>query len=54
MSDNSQLDSQLLPAVSSFLSSPKQLLIDGEWRDASSGKTQRQPEGVKRSETRSR
>ena len=30
-------DSQLLPAVSSFLSSPKQLLIDGEWVDAKDG-----------------
>ena len=35
MSDNTQL----LPAVSSFLSSPKQLLIDGEWVDAKDGKT---------------
>jgi phenylacetaldehyde dehydrogenase len=29
----------LLPAVRSFLSSPKQLLIDGEWVDAKDGKT---------------
>lgn len=29
----------LLPAVHSFLSSPKQLLIDGEWVDAKDGKT---------------
>jgi phenylacetaldehyde dehydrogenase len=29
----------LLPAVSSFLSSPKQLLIDGEWVDAKDGQT---------------
>ena len=26
-------NAQLLPAVSSFLSSPRQLLIDGEWVD---------------------
>lgn len=31
--------SELLPAVRSFLSSPKQLLIDGEWVDAKDGKT---------------
>lgn len=31
--------STLLPAVRSFLSSPKQLLIDGEWVDAKDGKT---------------
>jgi phenylacetaldehyde dehydrogenase len=31
--------SLLLPAVSSFLSSPKQLLIDGEWVDAKDGRT---------------
>ncbi len=31
--------SALLPAVRSFLSSPKQLLIDGEWVDAKDGKT---------------
>jgi phenylacetaldehyde dehydrogenase len=31
--------SNLLPAVRSFLSSPKQLLIDGEWVDAKDGKT---------------
>ncbi|MEI5676464.1 MULTISPECIES: aldehyde dehydrogenase family protein [unclassified Nocardioides] len=30
---------ELLPAVRSFLSSPKQLLIDGEWVDAKDGKT---------------
>ena len=30
---------QLLPAVSSFLSSPRQLLIDGEWVDAKDGQT---------------
>jgi phenylacetaldehyde dehydrogenase len=30
---------QLLPAVRSFLSSPKQLLIDGEWVDAKDGTT---------------
>ncbi|WP_109509628.1 aldehyde dehydrogenase family protein [Nocardioides speluncae] len=35
MSENSHL----LPAVSSFLSSPKQLLIDGEWVDAKDGQT---------------
>ena len=35
MSDNAQL----LPAVSSFLSQPKQLLIDGEWVDAKDGQT---------------
>lgn len=35
MSENSLL----LPAVSSFLSSPKQLLIDGEWVDSKDGKT---------------
>jgi phenylacetaldehyde dehydrogenase len=29
----------LLPAVSAFLSSPKQLLIDGEWVDAKDGTT---------------
>jgi phenylacetaldehyde dehydrogenase len=29
----------LLPAVRSFLSSPKQLLIDGEWVDAKDGRT---------------
>ena len=29
----------LLPAVRSFLSSPKQLLIDGEWVDAKDGQT---------------
>ena len=38
MSPESQ-NSQLLPAVSSFLSSPKQLLIDGEWVDAKDGQT---------------
>lgn len=32
-------DSALLPAVRSFLSSPKQLLIDGAWVDAADGKT---------------
>ena len=32
-------ESQLLPAVQSFLSSPKQLLIDGEWVDAKDGQT---------------
>ena len=32
-------ESQLLPAVSSFLSSPRQLLIDGEWVDAKDGQT---------------
>ncbi|WP_300402978.1 aldehyde dehydrogenase family protein [Nocardioides sp.] len=31
--------SQLLPAVRSFLSSPKKLLIDGEWVDAKDGRT---------------
>lgn len=31
--------SQLLPAVRSFLSSPKRLLIDGEWVDAKDGRT---------------
>ncbi|GEL97782.1 aldehyde dehydrogenase family protein [Cellulomonas terrae] len=31
--------STLLPAVRAFLSSPKQLLIDGEWVDAEDGKT---------------
>lgn len=31
--------SALLPAVRSFLSSPKQLLIDGEWVDAKDGRT---------------
>lgn len=31
--------SELLPAVRSFLSSPQQLLIDGEWVDAKDGKT---------------
>ena len=35
MSENSPL----LPAVSSFLSAPKQLLIDGEWVDAKDGAT---------------
>ncbi|GAA1870081.1 aldehyde dehydrogenase family protein [Myceligenerans crystallogenes] len=35
MSENSHL----LPAVTSFLSSPKQLLIDGEWADAADGRT---------------
>jgi phenylacetaldehyde dehydrogenase len=30
---------RLLPAVQAFLSSPKQLLIDGEWVDAKDGKT---------------
>ncbi|WP_419706469.1 aldehyde dehydrogenase family protein [Promicromonospora sp. NFX87] len=30
---------QLLPAVSKFLSSPRQLLIDGEWVDAKDGQT---------------
>nr|BFF18418.1 hypothetical protein GCM10025730_19390 [Promicromonospora thailandica] len=30
---------QLLPAVSAFLSSPKQLLIDGEWVEAKDGQT---------------
>lgn len=30
---------ELLPAVRSFLSSPKQLLIDGEWVDAKDGTT---------------
>ena len=39
MSAASQLNSQLLPSVSSFLSSPKQLLIDGEWVDAKDGQT---------------
>jgi phenylacetaldehyde dehydrogenase len=39
MSAESELNSQLLPAVSSFLSSPKQLLIDGEWVDAKDGQT---------------
>ena len=39
MSAASPLNSQLLPAVSSFLSSPKQLLIDGEWVDAKDGQT---------------
>ncbi|TWH04718.1 phenylacetaldehyde dehydrogenase [Nocardioides sp. J9] len=29
----------LLPSVSSFLSSPRQLLIDGEWVDAQDGRT---------------
>ncbi|WP_020388770.1 aldehyde dehydrogenase family protein [Kribbella catacumbae] len=32
-------NSALLPAVRSFLSSPKQLLIDGEWVDAKDGRT---------------
>jgi phenylacetaldehyde dehydrogenase len=32
-------ESPLLPAVSSFLSSPRQLLIDGEWVDAKDGQT---------------
>ena len=32
-------NAQLLPAVSSFLSQPKQLLIDGEWVDAKDGQT---------------
>lgn len=32
-------NSHLLPAVSSFLSSPRQLLIDGEWVDAKDGQT---------------
>ena len=31
--------SALLPSVRSFLSQPKQLLIDGEWVDAKDGKT---------------
>src|SRR3954471_18163998 len=31
--------SALLPAVRAFLSSPKQLLIDGEWVDAKDGRT---------------
>ena len=31
--------SNLLPAVRSFLSSPKQLLIGGEWVDAQDGRT---------------
>ena len=31
--------SALLPSVRAFLSSPKQLLIDGEWVDAKDGKT---------------
>jgi len=31
--------SNLLPSVRSFLSSPKQLLIDGEWVDAKDGQT---------------
>ncbi|MBA2955019.1 aldehyde dehydrogenase family protein [Nocardioides sp. MAH-18] len=31
--------SALLPAVRSFLSTPKQLLIDGEWVDAKDGRT---------------
>jgi len=35
----SETSSQLLPAVSSFLSSPRQLLIDGEWVDAKDGQT---------------
>src|SRR3712207_5580678 len=35
MSENTQL----LPAVSSLLSSPKQLLIDGEWVDSKDGQT---------------
>jgi phenylacetaldehyde dehydrogenase len=39
MSAASQQNPQLLPAVSSFLSSPKQLLIDGEWVDAKDGQT---------------
>ena len=39
MSAESQQNSQLLPAVSSFLSSPKQLLIDGEWVDSKEGQT---------------
>ncbi|WP_374455657.1 aldehyde dehydrogenase family protein [Nocardioides sp.] len=39
MSTESQQNSQLLPAVSSFLSSPRQLLIDGEWVDAKDGQT---------------
>ncbi|EDY18628.1 Aldehyde dehydrogenase (NAD(+)) [Chthoniobacter flavus Ellin428] len=30
---------QLTPSVRQFLSGPKQLLIDGEWMDAASGKT---------------
>ncbi|MBS45711.1 MAG: betaine-aldehyde dehydrogenase [Nocardioides sp.] len=30
---------ELLPAVSAFLSSPRQLLIDGEWVDALDGRT---------------
>ncbi len=32
-------NSNLLPSVRSFLSSPKQMLIDGEWVDAKDGKT---------------
>ncbi|GAB3853731.1 hypothetical protein GCM10027610_084120 [Dactylosporangium cerinum] len=32
-------NAKLLPAVRSFLSSPKQLLIGGEWVDAKDGKT---------------
>ncbi len=35
MSENTSL----LPAVQSFLSSPKQLLIDGEWVDSKDGRT---------------
>ena len=31
--------STLLPAVQEFLSTPKQLLIDGEWVDAKDGTT---------------
>ena len=31
--------SALLPSVRSFLSSPKQLLIDGAWVDAADGRT---------------
>ena len=32
-------NSTLLPAVRSFLSAPKQLLIGGEWVDAKDGRT---------------
>jgi phenylacetaldehyde dehydrogenase len=39
MSPESQQNPQLLPAVSSFLSSPRHLLIDGEWVDAKDGQT---------------
>ncbi|HEV2798439.1 MAG TPA: aldehyde dehydrogenase family protein [Nocardioides sp.] len=36
---SAETQQKLLPAVSSFLSSPKQLLIDGEWVDAKDGQT---------------